>query len=214
MSIQEPYRILACVGPDAADDVIYAEAIDVALRHLTAEVHVAHVVEDRVPADTPEGFRLLEQRLEVAPTKLRARLQRIVDSATNAPFVHPVIAHMLVGDPARALVQAAIDVQADLIVVGTRRIRGIERLLLGSVSAEVIRDAHCSVLVATGKNYSGLKRSRRPDPPCEACVAARAQSRGARYWCEIHARPHVTTHVIEPTERMSQRAQPTGLRIV
>jgi nucleotide-binding universal stress UspA family protein len=51
------------------------------------------------------------------------------------------------GHPAESLLQCAEEQRADLVVVGSRGISAIERFLLGSVSANVLRYAHCSVLV-------------------------------------------------------------------
>jgi nucleotide-binding universal stress UspA family protein len=51
-----------------------------------------------------------------------------------------------VGDPAAALLDAARD-GADLVVVGSRHRGVIKRLLFGSVSAEVVVEAPCDVLV-------------------------------------------------------------------
>jgi nucleotide-binding universal stress UspA family protein len=36
---------------------------------------------------------------------------------------------------------------ADLIVIGSRGLSGMKRLLMGSVSESVVRHAHCPVLV-------------------------------------------------------------------
>jgi hypothetical protein len=68
-------------------------------------------------------------------------------------------------------------------------------------------------MVVTSKNYTGMERSLRPDPPCAACLKARAESQHRRYWCERHAQPHPDTLVFEPTDRTSV-APPTGVRIV
>jgi nucleotide-binding universal stress UspA family protein len=51
------------------------------------------------------------------------------------------------GDPGTAIVKAANDSGADLVVVGSRGLSRIERLLLGSVSTKVVQRAHCDVLV-------------------------------------------------------------------
>jgi nucleotide-binding universal stress UspA family protein len=51
------------------------------------------------------------------------------------------------GDPADALVRAAKDEGADLIIVGTRGLNAAQRALLGSVSTKVVHDAGCDVLV-------------------------------------------------------------------
>jgi nucleotide-binding universal stress UspA family protein len=51
------------------------------------------------------------------------------------------------GDPADALVNAAKEEGADLIVVGTRGLNFAERAVLGSISTKVVHHAHCDVLV-------------------------------------------------------------------
>ena len=53
-----------------------------------------------------------------------------------------------VGEPAGGILQAAHDLAADLIVVGTRGLGGLGRLMLGSVSRKVVRGASIPVLVA------------------------------------------------------------------
>ena len=60
--------------------------------------------------------------------------------------VHRVESLML-GDPAEAIVQAAIDTDADVVVVGTRGRTPPARAFLGSVSWRVLQDAPCDVLV-------------------------------------------------------------------
>jgi nucleotide-binding universal stress UspA family protein len=51
------------------------------------------------------------------------------------------------GDPAEAVLDAAEEEGADLIVVGNRGMRGARRFLLGSVPDRVSRHAPCSVLI-------------------------------------------------------------------
>lgn len=63
------------------------------------------------------------------------------------PPDHPVEDQVRVGAPAAALKEVAIEQGAGLIVVGSRGVSGLERFLLGSVSADIIHHAPCSVLV-------------------------------------------------------------------
>lgn len=51
------------------------------------------------------------------------------------------------GDPAESIIEAAISEKADLIVIGNRGHSGVGRALIGSVSDEVVRTAHCPVIV-------------------------------------------------------------------
>lgn len=51
------------------------------------------------------------------------------------------------GSPADMVLACASDYKADLIVLGRRGIRGIERFLMGSVSSAVVSHSGCDVLV-------------------------------------------------------------------
>jgi nucleotide-binding universal stress UspA family protein len=50
------------------------------------------------------------------------------------------------GDPASAIVEAAEDHAADLVIMGTHGRRGVSRFFLGSVAAQVLRQAPCPVI--------------------------------------------------------------------
>lgn len=50
------------------------------------------------------------------------------------------------GEPGQLLVKVADDLDADLIVVGTRSLTGLRKVLLGSVTQNVLRQARCDVL--------------------------------------------------------------------
>lgn len=52
-----------------------------------------------------------------------------------------------VGPAPREIVTLAEEIEAGLIVMGSRGLRGLERMLMGSVSESVVRHAHCPVLV-------------------------------------------------------------------
>jgi nucleotide-binding universal stress UspA family protein len=49
------------------------------------------------------------------------------------------------GDPGASIVVAAKD--ADLVIVGSRGLNPVQRILLGSVSSKVVHRAECDVLV-------------------------------------------------------------------
>lgn len=67
-----------------------------------------------------------------------------------------VAAEVAAGRPARRIVRAAREMGADLIVVGTEDRGGLNRLLGGSVSDEVVGAAHCSVsIVRRGPGAGG-----------------------------------------------------------
>jgi nucleotide-binding universal stress UspA family protein len=61
---------------------------------------------------------------------------------------------MAVGRPDAEIVRLAEELQAGLIVVGSRGLGGMRRALMGSVSNSVVRHAHSPVLVARGEEGS------------------------------------------------------------
>jgi nucleotide-binding universal stress UspA family protein len=54
---------------------------------------------------------------------------------------------IVTGDPATEIIRLAHIHQADLIVIGSRGLTGLQRILEGSVSSQVVAEAPCSVLV-------------------------------------------------------------------
>lgn len=58
-----------------------------------------------------------------------------------------IVPEAAAGNPAVALVRSAEDLQADMIVVGNKRVQGFTRVL-GSIARDVIAHAPCDVYVA------------------------------------------------------------------
>jgi nucleotide-binding universal stress UspA family protein len=54
---------------------------------------------------------------------------------------------LVIGDPAEEIIRLANIYKADLIVIGSRGLTGIKRIVQGSVSYQVVEEASCSVLV-------------------------------------------------------------------
>jgi nucleotide-binding universal stress UspA family protein len=57
--------------------------------------------------------------------------------------------------PASGILETAVDLGADLIVMGTHGRRGLSRALLGSVAREVVQLAPCPVLTVRGRGAEG-----------------------------------------------------------
>jgi nucleotide-binding universal stress UspA family protein len=69
-------------------------------------------------------------------------LHKIQPAIRTTPIEH----HLVEGDPAAAIIQAARHFAADLIVMGMHGRTGLSRLLMGSVAEQVVRRASCPVL--------------------------------------------------------------------
>jgi len=57
---------------------------------------------------------------------------------------------IVLGDAAEEIVRLANIYKVDLILIGSRGLTGVKRILEGSVSSQVVADAACSVLVVKG----------------------------------------------------------------
>ncbi|MCC3583916.1 universal stress protein [Microcoleus sp. PH2017_30_WIL_O_A] len=58
---------------------------------------------------------------------------------------------IVAGEPAQEILRLANIYKVDLIAIGCRGLTGLKRILEGSVSAEVVAEAPCSVLVVRAK---------------------------------------------------------------
>lgn len=126
-----------------------------------AVLHVLHVMEpDNVHhASGTHGMAQEAAALTEAPLALQRRVQ--YDAVLNGlPYTPERIRHHVrLGKPIETLLQACVDYDADILIVGTHGRRGLQQLLLGSVAVELLRRARCPVLVARPKNYHGISKS-------------------------------------------------------
>jgi nucleotide-binding universal stress UspA family protein len=86
------------------------------------------------------------QRADQARAALTVRSRDVIEQARTAGI--PVRLLIWEGDPADSIVEAAFAESADYIVVGSHGRRGVDRMLLGSVSDRVVREAPVPVIVA------------------------------------------------------------------
>ena len=85
---------------------------------------------------------------EPDPTEIESAAQ-----VARAAGARPIRERAL-GRPEYAILEAAERERSDLVVVGSRGLSGVARVLLGSVSEYVARHAYCSVLVARPRGAS------------------------------------------------------------
>jgi len=120
----------------------------------TQVLHVCCVIEPHqavpaLPADGPIDYRYAE--------RVQRALTEVVEAALRtAQVTQPVqfYVHARIGKPADEILMLAREVGADLIVVGSKGNTGLVRLVLGSVSEQVVREAGCAVEVARPKSYA------------------------------------------------------------
>ena len=120
----------------------------VALAHSTgARLHVV-AVGRTLP---PQGVYELYTETEEGREALRREAQEVLDGQVRTieeAGGTVAIAHLRMGERRdEAIVHLAEEIDADLIVIGSRGFGGLKRALLGNVADSVVRHAHCPVLV-------------------------------------------------------------------
>jgi nucleotide-binding universal stress UspA family protein len=120
-------------------------------KHANLTVHMVGVVEPLpFPRTAPSMIRAeLQAAVATAEGDRRKALEQALAAAR--PVLPAVNSTETVtsGDPAGELVRIANENAVDLVVLGARGLGAVQRLLLGSVSEAVLRDASCAVLIAT-----------------------------------------------------------------
>jgi nucleotide-binding universal stress UspA family protein len=129
------------VPVDFSDDSF--AAVEVALDLVTepAGLHLIHVLPEPQAGDPGVEWQMIdnENRRRHASEAIRSRLSDSKYEAVNVAIDF--------GSPGYRIAEFAEQVGAELIVIPSHGRTGLKRLMLGSVSEQVIRLSHCPVLV-------------------------------------------------------------------
>jgi len=142
MNMKEVYKkiLIATDGSDKNRDAVQ-EGLKIAAA-CNSVVYLVYVIDtgtiSAVPTDVAGGsmYQVLEEEG-----------RRAMEKAGNLAGGLKSECLLLAGKPAPEIIRFAGENGVDLIVIGTKGKTGIERLLLGSVAENIIRSAHCPVLV-------------------------------------------------------------------
>lgn len=119
----------------------------------TAEV--LHVVDPLTGMEVPEWFEkryghdetISRAWVEEYDADKRRKFDELAAFTAEAPRPFGGLPVLVEGNPANMILKKAKEEQADLIVIGTRDMGTVQRLILGSTAETVLQYASCSVLV-------------------------------------------------------------------
>jgi nucleotide-binding universal stress UspA family protein len=121
-----------------------SEAAIAALDNLRVQPQTKVILSHILPAPTTEGD-LLADRPHQSPESLYQQAEKQLQNYQSR-LANSVI-EITSGDTSEEIVRLANIHQVDLIIIGTRGLKGVERAIKGSVSSQVVADAPCSVFV-------------------------------------------------------------------
>lgn len=157
-------KILACVDGSDLSAPVLREAFMLAEANGAEGVEVLHVIDRDVefPVLSAE-FEDAEDPVGKIGQNVQAKIEGLMGSVINlveSPVSYRV--NVVVGNPYKVIVKRARENGFDLVVMGHRGLKGLNRFLLGSVAAKVVPYAPCHVLVL---------RSRETETPEKVLVA-------------------------------------------
>jgi nucleotide-binding universal stress UspA family protein len=134
------------LGPRGPD--VFRCAVSIAERY-GADIHIVHVIEEPsiirnniaeryISSSVMEGYR--ESTFDELIGEMKRRLEQFSQSTLNSEeSVHARVAEIkvLTGRPGRAILEEADRMDADCIVLGSRRYSGMSDMIIGSVARKV-----------------------------------------------------------------------------
>jgi nucleotide-binding universal stress UspA family protein len=140
-------KTLLALDFDNASEAAAAKALTMGIFDST-EVVVMHAFDApgaSMMRRAMENPQAIDHYVDAEGEQAAAKLWTLLDDLGLPPTCQTVVS--MQGSPARTILESAQNVGTDLIVMGTNQRKGFERALIGSVTADVIRDAHRDILI-------------------------------------------------------------------
>ena len=171
---KHPSQIIVAYDFSDSAELALRHAFDLASEDDTRQFHFL------VALDPKKGIGLKKnEKIDFEYTQEVQELatKRIENSLEEAGYGGDItmLVHVRIGGPAEEVLSLAEEVGANLVLVGSHGRTGVKRMLLGSVSEEIVRAAKCPVMVAREREYVDTKRSKIIDVP------EGAEARGPEY---------------------------------
>ncbi|MET0344180.1 MAG: universal stress protein [Polyangiales bacterium] len=163
---QDKFRIVVGVDFTEASTHAIHEAMHFARLMPRVELNFVHVMEVSSELHDARLIDQLSDNLGDAMAKLEHYVRdTLYVHGTSMGWGLDIGYHVRVGPAARELHQVAVDVDAELLVVGAANASGLRRMFHRSASEELVREAHVPVVVAHPKDFKNFSKSAVPEPP-------------------------------------------------
>jgi nucleotide-binding universal stress UspA family protein len=124
----------------------------------THVLHVLCVIDPSSPIPAIPSYEGVDYRYAARVQEVLAvQIQQELELADVQNRVHFFVHARIGAKPAVEILQLAREVGADLIIVGSHGLTGVERFLIGSTSERVAREAGCTVEIARPKRYADVE---------------------------------------------------------
>jgi nucleotide-binding universal stress UspA family protein len=144
--------ILAALDESARALHVFGTAVSLAT-DLRAQLFLVRVIS--MPPEIPAAAHSHPDNVEeVLASQTRATLLTLMAEAPEVRFGPPIV---VAGDPWRRILDVSRELDVDLVVIGSHRYHGLDRVL-GTVAAKVVNHADRNVLVVHEKRAASSVR--------------------------------------------------------
>ena len=138
-------KIMVAIDKSEITDKLLDATVEIAQNKQT-QVTLVHVSQDYVANGMtyePENFLedILNEMEKASWELLHQAKSKLKSAGINPETIH------LKGDPAHEILNYARDTEQQLIIIGSRGLRGVKGMMLGSVSHKVSQLSSCPVLI-------------------------------------------------------------------
>jgi universal stress protein A len=185
-----PFTVVVAVDFSPSSDRALATARTLCALSGGGRLYAVHVVSLVELSSEMAASPIVCSEIEAAQVaQARVRLSGCA-ALEGLPPSTEVTVHVQTGVAHEVITEVARDCGADLVVVGTRGLRGVRRMVASSVSERVTRDAPCSVITVRPRAISADETI---EAGCPECIAATA-SNGVYTRCVQHHRRELRAH--------------------
>jgi nucleotide-binding universal stress UspA family protein len=152
-----PIQVVVAYDFSESSEQALQRALEVACR---APQHVLHVItaidgRDGLPEfETDDVDYVYAEKIEKHVTDHLLLMLAAHPHGGRAEF----FVYARIGRPGDEILNLCREVGAGLVFIGSHGLTGLERLILGSVSERVVREAHCPVMVVRPVTYAPVER--------------------------------------------------------
>jgi nucleotide-binding universal stress UspA family protein len=147
-----PRQVVVAYDFSATSDEALGLAAEIACREPIHVLHIVTAIDHRHGLPVAPVHKVDYEYAEKVQAMLGERVREIFAGRRAIAEVHFFV-HARIGHPADEVLALARDVGADLVLIGSHGRTGVDRLVLGSVSEKVAREAKCPVMVVRPKSY-------------------------------------------------------------
>lgn len=158
MTATKPQILVAFDFSDSAE-LALQHALNLALEPVERDFHFVVAIDPRkglgLLPNKNVNYEYTEEIQGLATSHIASAIERLGLGGEISMLVH-----VRIGNALTEILDIAKEIGASLILIGSHGRKGVERVLLGSVSEHVVREAGCPVLVVRERQYEDVRRSK------------------------------------------------------